>query len=82
MCQILALSHKICCDYSIYNQLSRIMYTGGIGLDHIKIFIRKFCNYLASLVHEAKATNSAIIVESTIQICFFEPHEVVYPLKL
>ena len=52
------------------------MDTRGIGLDQIGISISKFLNHSASLQHEAKATNSPVIVESAIQVYFFEPHAI------
>ena len=62
--------------------LSQWMDTWGIGLGQIGISISKFLNHSASLQQEVKAINSAAMVESAIQVCFFEPHEITPPPRL
>ena len=52
---------------------------GDIGFDHKGISYNKFFNYSASSQADAKAINSADMVESTIHICFFDPQDTAPP---
>ena len=55
------------------------MEIGEIGFDHIGISCSKFHNQWASLLAEAKAVNSAAMVESVIYVCFLDVQEIAPP---
>ena len=58
------------------------MDTRDVGLGQIGISINNFLNHLASLQHEVKAINFVAMVESAIQVCFFELHKIALPPRL
>lgn len=55
--------------------LSQCIEIGGIGFGHKGMLINKSLNRYASLQQEAKATNSVTMVESVMQLCFFDPQD-------
>ncbi|KAE9590128.1 hypothetical protein Lalb_Chr21g0316381 [Lupinus albus] len=62
--------------------VSRANGTGAIGFGQIGISCNKFLSHSASLLPAVRAINSAAMVESAMQVCFFEPQETAPPPRL